>query len=414
MRIAISTPVIQRGRSGVGQYVLALVRAMLPAAERHAFTLFVLEDDIPLFDFAAGAMRIEPVAERHRPPVRNILWHQISLPMLVTRLGIEVLHVPSYRRMVWSKVCALVATVHDLAPFRFPGKYDALRMLYGRIVGPRLARRQDAVIAVSQHTGRDVEDLFHVKPGHLSVVPNGLDHERFNLGWKAGACEAVCVPRGIRAPFFLYVSRLEHPAKNHTGLIDAFNRFKAATGSEWLLVFAGGDWHGVEAIRAAAAASPYAKDIVFLGFVSNGELPDWYRAADVFVCPSLYEGFGLPPVEAMACGCPVLSSEAGALGETVAGAAGVLDPRDPEQMQSQLTRATRDPEWLRELRLAGLRRAREFSWVACAQATLDVYSRALVTYLRGGIPPPVLPTNRPRTPSSNADGAPSGPAFLTS
>jgi glycosyltransferase involved in cell wall biosynthesis len=409
MRIGISTPVIQRGRSGVGQYVLALVRAMLPAAERNAFTLFVLEEDVPLFDFAAGAMRIEPVAERHRPPVRNILWHQLSLPLIATRLGIEVLHVPSYRRMIWSKVCALVATIHDLAPFHFPGKYDALRMLYGRIAGPRLARRQDAVIAVSRHTARDVESLFRVAPDHLTVIPNGLDHERFKVGSKAAACEAVCAPRGIAAPFFLYVSRLEHPAKNHAGLIDAYNRFKAATGSGWRLVFAGGDWHGSEVIHSLAAASPYAADIVFLGFVSNGELPDWYRAADVFVCPSRYEGFGLPPVEAMACGCPVLCSEAGALGETVAGAAGILDPLDPVQMQAQLTRATRDPDWLRELRAAGLRRAREFSWVACAQSTLEVYSRAIVTHLRGGLVPAPVAS---RAPSAGAGGHPPGPFFL--
>jgi glycosyltransferase involved in cell wall biosynthesis len=408
MRIGISTPVIQRGRSGVGQYVLALVRAMLPAAESHAFTLFVLEDDIPLFDFAAGAMRIEPVAERHRSPLRNILWHQLSLPFLATRLGIEVLHVPSYRRMIWSKVCALVATVHDLAPFHFPGKYDPLRMFYGRVAAPRLARRQDAVIAVSQHTARDIDAFLHVKPDHLTVIPNGLDHERFSLGWKAGACEAVAVPRGITTPFFLYVSRLEHPAKNHTGLIDAFNRFKTATGSDWRLVFAGSDWHGSEVIRATAADSPYASDIIFLGFVSNGELPEWYRAADVFVCPSRYEGFGLPPVEAMACGCPVLSSEAGALGETVAGAAGILDPMDPVQMQSQLTRAASDPAWLKELRVAGLRRAREFSWVACAQATLEVYSRALVTHLQDGVAPaPVPPSARLRSPAPKAEWPPS-------
>ncbi len=414
MRIGISTAVIQRGRSGVGQYVLALVRALLPAAERHAFTLFVLEEDIPLFDFAAGSMRIERVDERHRPAVRNILWHQISLPMLATRLGIDVLHVPSYRRMIWPKPCALVATIHDLAPFHFPGKYDALRMFYGRAAGPRLARRQDAVIAVSQHTARDVESMFHVAPGHLAVIPNGLDHERFSTGPKQAARDAVCTPRGIAAPFFLNVSLLEHPAKNHAGLIEAFNRFKASTDSEWLLVFAGSDWHGAEVIRGIAGASPFSKDIVFLGFVSNGELPDWYRAADVFIFPSLYEGFGLPPVEAMACGCPVLSSQAGALGETVAGAAGVLDPADPDQMQSQLARATRDPAWLRELRLAGLRRAREFSWVACAQATLDVYSRALVTHLRGGIPVPVAPAPAGAAPFPPGPTVPRrGPPSLT-
>src|SRR5688572_6606609 len=130
LKIGISTSVIQRGHSGVGQYVLSLVRALLPAAAEHAFTLYVLADDRPLFEFAAGLMRIETVAERHRPPVRNILWHQIQLPALVRRAGLDVLHVPSYRRMLWSRPCALVATIHDLAPFRLAGKYDWARMFY--------------------------------------------------------------------------------------------------------------------------------------------------------------------------------------------------------------------------------------------------------------------------------------------
>jgi glycosyltransferase involved in cell wall biosynthesis len=172
------------------------------------------------------------------------------------------------------------------------------------------------------------------------------------------------------------VARLEHPAKNHARLIGAFNRFKAATGSPWRLALAGGDWHGAEAIHGLARASPFASDIHILGFVPAADLPDWYRAADVFVFPSLYEGFGMPPVEAMACGCPVLSSRAGALRETVGEAADCLEPLDIGQIQSQLTRAAIDGAWRARLRAAGFARAREFDWASTAEATLGVYSRA--------------------------------------
>ena len=367
---------MQRGRSGVGQYVLSLVRALLPAAARHEFTLLVLEEDMPLFGFAAHSMRLEPVSERHRPPIRNILWHQTALPRLVRRHGIDVLHVPSYRRMLWPRPCALVATIHDLAPFHLAGKYDRARMFYGRVVARRLAQRQDEIVAVSRATAGDVESLFRVPAGRLTVIPNGLDHGQFRPGSRACAREAVCAPRGLTSPFFLYVARLEHPAKNHARLIGAFNRFKAATGSPWRLALAGGDWHGAETIHGLARASPFARDIDTLGFVPAADLPDWYRAADAFVFPSLYEGFGMPPVEAMACGCPVLSSTAGALGETIGGAADRLDPLDVEQIQAQLTRAATDPVWRDRLRVAGLARARDFDWGATAAATLGVYARA--------------------------------------
>lgn len=378
MRIALSTPVIQRGRSGVGQYVLALVRALLPAASRHEFTLYVLEEDLPLFDFAKGAMRLAPVAEKHRPAVKNILWHQTVLPGLLRRDGTDVLHVPSYRRMVWPKPCALVATIHDLAPFRLAGKYDWARMFYGRVVARRLAHRQDEIMAVSRTTADDIEHFFGVSAERITVVPNGIDHQRFRPGPDARIRESLRAAHGVTGPFFLYIARLEHPAKNHVRLIEAFNRFKAATGSPWQLVLGGSDWHGAEAVHAAANASPFANDIRRLGFVKDGDVADLYRAAGAMVFPSLYEGFGFPPLEAMACGCPVLSSRRGALTDTVGNAAGVLDPEDIAQMQAQLARAASDAAWRAELREAGFRRARDFDWGTNAATTLAIYERALV------------------------------------
>ncbi len=382
MKIGLSTSVIQRGRSGVGQYVLSLVRALLPAARTHEFTLYVLEEDRPLFAFAAGAMRLATVAERHRPPLKNILWHQATLPRLARAAALDVLHVPSYRRMVWARPCALVATIHDLAPFHLAGKYDWARMFYGRVIARRLAHRQDEIVAVSQPTARDIETFFRVPADRVTVVPNGLDHDQFSPGSSTDAQAAVCAPRGLTAPFFLYVARLEHPAKNHARLIAAFNAFKMATGSPWQLVLAGGDWHGAETVHALASASPFAHSIHRLGFVPAADLPNWYRAAGVFVFPSLFEGFGLPPVEAMACGCPVLSSACGALAETVAGAAGPLDPYDVNQLQAQLTRAATDGAWRAQLRTAGLARARAFEWQKTADATLAIYTRAIARSAR--------------------------------
>lgn len=376
MKIALSTSVMQRGRSGVGQYVLSLVRAFLPLASEHEFTLFVLEDDLPLFAFARDVMRIEPVSECHRSPVRNILWHQTTLPDLLRYRGVDVLHIPSYRRMLWSRPCALVSTIHDLAPFHVPGKYDAARMFYGRVVARQLAQRQDEIIAVSQVTAGDLEADFQMPRERVTVIPNGIDHERFRPGSAEAARAAVCAPRGLTAPFFLYVARLEHPAKNHARLIEAFSRYKAATGSPWQLVLAGGDWHGAETIHELIAASPFAREIHALGFVASQDLPAWYQAAGAFVFPSLYEGFGLPPVEAMACGCPVLSSTRGALAETTGNAAGRLEPEDVPQIERQLARIAGEPEWRARLQSAGLARAAHFTWEAAAAATFGVYARA--------------------------------------
>jgi glycosyltransferase involved in cell wall biosynthesis len=377
MNIGISTSVIQRGRSGVAQYVFALVRALQAHAHRNRFTLFVLEEDRPLFDFAAGTMEIVPVSERFRPPVNDISWHQTVLPGLAGRLGLDVLHVPSYRRMLWRAPCALVSTIHDLAPFRLPGKYDWARMLYGRVVARKLAQRQDRIIAVSRTTAQDIREFFGVEPGKITVIPNGLDHARFRTAPQAEA-KTWAAQRGIKAPFFLYVARFEHPGKNHVRLIEAFNRFKAATNSPWELVLGGADWHGAAAIHHAIDTSPYATSIRRLGFVSDADLPRWYQAADAFVYPSLFEGFGLPPIEAMACGCPVACSPRGALAETVGEAAAIVDPEDIGGMEWELGRLAEDGNWRATLRAAGLKRAAQFNWDRAAVTTLEAYEQALL------------------------------------
>jgi glycosyltransferase involved in cell wall biosynthesis len=181
----------------------------------------------------------------------------------------------------------------------------------------------------------------------------------------------------LKAPFFLYVSRLEHPAKNHVRLIAAFEQFKRETQSPWLLALAGSDWHGAEAIHAAAGQSPFREDIRFLGFVEDAALPGVYRAAGAFVYPSLFEGFGLPPVEAMACGCPVMSSTRGSLEEVVGSAAIQINPDDLGSMAAGLRQLAGSQADRERLRLAGFQNAHRFHWEANAAAVVGVWERAV-------------------------------------
>jgi glycosyltransferase involved in cell wall biosynthesis len=377
MNVGLSTSVIQRGRSGVAQYVFALVKALVCRADRPALTLFVLEDDAPLFSFASEKVKIIPVSETFRSPVRDILWHQTVLPSLARAHRLDVLHVPSYRRMLWPQPCALVSTIHDLAAFRVPGKYDWKRMFYGRVVARRLAHRQERVIAVSQHTANDLHDFFGLPAEKVSVVHNGLDHARFFPGSVEAAKQFVLQRYNLDGPFFLYVARLEHPGKNHVRLIEAFNRFKTETRSEWQLVFSGSDWHGAPAIHATIRKSPFRDAIRCLGFLEDDALPMLYRAAATFVYPSLFEGFGFPPLEAMACGCPVLSSTRGALGEVVGEAAATVDPENVTALAAQLGTLASDPVLRMRLRVAGLERVQRFDWQRTAAQTLEAYEAAL-------------------------------------
>jgi glycosyltransferase involved in cell wall biosynthesis len=376
LKIAISTSVIQRGKTGVAQYVFALTKALLPHSSRHEFHLLVLEEDLPLFAFAAGIMKLVTVPEQHRPAGKNILWHQTLLPRWLREQRMDVLHVPSYRRMLAPKPCALVATIHDLAPFHVAGKYDWARMFYGRVVARRLARRQDEIISISQNTAQDIERFFGLRQDRQNIILNGIDHRRFTPGDSDAARAQAAQQWDLNSPFFLYVSRLEHPAKNHVRLIEAFTRFKQTTGSNWQLALGGSDWHGAEFIHAAAAKSPCANDIRFLGFVDDASLPTLYRAAGAFVYPSLYEGFGFPPIEAMACGCPVISSASGSLREVVADAADLIDPENVTSLAAALQRMATGGGWRARFRTAGFQNARRFDWGTNAEQVLAVYEQA--------------------------------------
>ncbi len=378
MKVAISTSVIQRGKTGVAQYVFALLKGLQAHVHEHKFTLFVLEDDLSLFDFVGNTMKIVPVSERFRSPLKNIFWHQTKLPALIRKHKIDVLHVPSYRRMLWTRPCALVATIHDLAPFHVSGKYDWKRTFYGRIVAKQLAKRQHEIIAISENTAEDVQRFFGISREKISVVHNGLDHERFFPSSKSDAKRIIFEQHRIAAPFFLYLARLEHPGKNHVRLIDAFNRFKAETKSNWQLVFGGSDWHGAEEIHKAIQISPFAHEIRSLGFVPDSDLPNLYQAADIFVYPSLYEGFGMPPTEAMACGCPVISSNRGSLGEVVGNAAQIIDPENVDDLKNQMKKLSADSGAREKLHDAGLDRAKFFHWKKSAEETLTVYKRAFL------------------------------------
>ncbi len=375
MHIGISALMIQGGKTGIAQYLFGLVRALQRETHGHRFSLFLLEGDLPFFDFVSPEMGIVPVSEEYRPAVRNILWHQRRLPGLVRQMGLDLLHIPSYRRLLGSRPCKLVATIHDLAPFRVPGKYDWKRMFYGRVVARWLAHRQDRIIAVSENTAGDLLKFFGLPRTRITVVHNGIDHQRFFPAPPQPAKDWMANRYGVSGEFFLYVARLEHPAKNHVRLIAAFNEFKESTRSGWQLVFGGSDWHGAPAIHAAIKHSPYRNDIHSLGFVPDAELPEIYRAADVLVYPSLYEGFGLPPLEAMACGCPVISSPRGSLAEIIGNAAVAIDPENIRDMALQLERLAMDESARERYRVAGLAHARSFDWTRTAAQTMSVYER---------------------------------------
>jgi glycosyltransferase involved in cell wall biosynthesis len=279
--------------------------------------------------------------------------------------------------MIWSQKIPTVATIHDLAPFHMRDKYDWKRNFYGKVVVKKLAHRQRKIMAISKTTSADIQKFFQVPAEKIQVIHNGIDHARFHPGDRNLSKAYVRDRFGLREPYLLYTARLEHPAKNHLRLVQAFEQLKTNTGLKYDLVLAGADWHGAEEVHQAIASSPAKASIKVLGFVADGDIPDLYRAAEFFVFPSLFEGFGFPPLEAMACGCPVISSNRGALEEVVRGGARIIDPENVPALALAISEVAKSEQERSHLIAKGLAHVKKFDWSVNASETIRVYEESI-------------------------------------
>ena len=255
--------------------------------------------------------------------------------------------------------------------FTAPEAIGPLPRAYRRLNYPRTARAADAIIINSHSLRSEIEQYLNVDARKLKLIYEAVDHDLFRPG-DAAEARAIVASRGVTKPFALFVSSL-WPYKNCDGLLRAWALARGKLGDRQLaIVGPGRDEKYVAQLRSLAAELGIAADVVFVGGVPLEETVAFYRAADVFVYPSLNETFGLPILEAMACGCPVVTSDTSAMPETAGGAAVLSDPKDP----ASIARAIVEAAGQDRLRDEGLRRASQFTWGATAASTLDVYREA--------------------------------------
>jgi glycosyltransferase involved in cell wall biosynthesis len=283
------------------------------------------------------------------------------------------------RRLAWWYGVPSIGTVHDLSQLHVKAKYDPFRMFYCKKILPFLIRRLDRVIAVSGATRLDLEQYAGVNHELIEVVYNGADLERFKPHDKALASQIVRQKYGINTPYILYTARLEHPGKNHVRLLEAFANLKREEKIPHQLILAGSPWFGAEAIYAAARDLGISEYVIFAGFVPDEELPDLYAGADLFAFPSLFEGFGIPLLEAMASGTPVCASNVASIPEVVQDAGMLFDPTKTREIQYAIARLIDDVELRKNLVNLGLQQSQRFSWDDSAKQVWDICHTAVTT-----------------------------------
>lgn len=370
MRCAINAePLFQRTPSGVAVYTLSLCRGFAEIGRGGQVVLFhAAHEQVP------GALRELPMERcalgmQHDALYRS--WREVKRPVPQSTCGpLDVVHAPGTAIPPYGEA-SLVATIHDLAPLRFPQRYPReARVALKR--GALMAAREAALIVCpSWSTAIDVEALLDVEPGRLRVVPHGV-HHAIDVTLADDDVEEELDRLAVGRPYVLWIGTQEQ-RKNVQAVLDAFGRIARRYPDLTLVLHGPNGWLGAEVAEGLERRGIASRTVVSEGRLSERALTALYTGAEVFVFPSLYEGFGLPVLEAMACGTPVVTSNQSALPECVGDAGLLVDPLDHERVAAAVTRVLDDGHLAEELSDAGRLRASAFTWAETARRTWDVY-----------------------------------------
>ena len=361
MRVGLDMQSTLGRPTGIGRYALQLLRALRDLGTDHEF--------IPLSRGREVVMRTD----------RRLAWQQIGLPRRARAEGVDLLHVTGFDAPL-IRPCPVVLTVHDLIGALFPALLPPVsRWYWGRWL-PRTVRSADVVIADSEATRADLVRLTGRPPESVEVILLGVDPCFRPLTFKES--EPTLARYGLNRPYLLFVGTRE-PRKGLDTLLEAYGRLAVKHPHELVLVGAAG-WGEPEGTPEARPAA-WRDRVRVLDYVPNQDLPAVYSGAAALALPSRYEGFGLPVLEAMACGVPVVCSNAASLPEAAGGAALLVPPDDPQALAKALERVLTDPDLAGRLRQQGLDRAGRLTWEKTARQTLAVYERAVGIKRRGRI-----------------------------
>jgi glycosyltransferase involved in cell wall biosynthesis len=367
------TAALQQG-GGIGRYTRELVAALAALDDQTEFRLFVAGrrprklPDPPGPNFTWATTRLSPEWLARA-------WHRARMPLPIERWTgpIALLHAPDFTLPPTQRLTRTLLTVHDLSFIRAPETADPGLREYLNEVVPRSIKRADHILADSESTRQDLIELYRTPPGKISVLYSGVS-DRFYPILDESARQSVRERYRIGGRPYIFSVGTVQPRKNYGRLVEALHRLERP---DLKLVIAGDKGWLNDPLYEQIDSLGMSEQVQFLGFTADDDLPALYSAAEVFAFPSLYEGFGLPPLEAMACGVPVVASNTSSLPEVVASAALTVDPTDVEALADALRRLLDDHGLRNTLINRGQLRVQGFSWTASARILKQIYHMLL-------------------------------------
>jgi len=360
MRVAIDLQTDFALKRGHGSYVTNLVSHIKSNHE-----------DVEIIPFRP------PRGHKDLTNIRRLVWEQLMLPCLTAVSRADIIHQPAFSAPVLRRQIAVV-TIHDVIALRFPDSVKRMTRFFFTKVMPFSYRFADHCITDSECSKRDILELLQLPAEKITVVPLAASsiYRPHTSKEDFAAIESSKARNGITGPYLIHLGTLE-PRKNLPFLIRAYHKALRRGGPSYQLILAGQKAGSYPAVAAVIEELGLHQRVICTGYTEASELPLLLSGATALLFPSLYEGFGLPPLEAMQCGTPVLSSSASSLPEVVGEAGILLDPEDEAAWVEAIVRITTDEDLRTQLREAGLKQAKKFSWAKTAAQTVSVY-RALL------------------------------------
>ncbi|MFC1959440.1 glycosyltransferase family 4 protein [Chloroflexota bacterium] len=365
MRIGIDLSITKINQAGTGIYAASIYSALQALDTAHTFVPFIINRERAMGQPKTLVSRIGTLYQ-------DLIWGQALVPFQAARHKVDLLHIPTGLAPL-VKNCPTVLSIMDVSVLKMPQYFPAWQRTYARVVLPRSARQAKAILTISEFSKKEIVEWLQVPPErvavtYLSVSPKFCEIDDV-------VAKELLAPYHLESPFILTVGTLE-PRKNITGLLKAFATLKK-NGCTHQLVHVGSKGWLYDDILELVHELNLVNDVHFLGRQPLDTLVAFYNQADVFVYPSLYEGFGLPVLEAMNCGCPVVTSNVSSLPEVIGEAGLQVNPLDTQEIATAIEKVLNDKDLAIQMRQNGLMRAREFSWQRCAQETIDVYEQVV-------------------------------------
>ena len=346
------------GRSGLSTYINESIRELV---KDHRVDLLILKSDCSAFPVNNKNLNFIIIPDYMRKPLLNMFWHLFILPFKLNLKKYDFCFLPVGNRRLLSR-CPVpsITTFHDLSQLYIKDKYDKKRIFYIKKIIPRYLKKIDFIFTPSENTKKDIIKFYKMSGENISVNHLGYDLDRF-YPMPDGETRSYSRLKE-KKNYLLYVSRLEFPGKNHVKLIEAYEKLPADLKNKYNLVFAGQKWNGSEKIEERIAVSPDKDKIFITGFVPHECLPELYKEASLFVFPSLYEGFGFPLLESMACGVPAICSNCSSLPEIGGSAVKTFDPENSIEISRKIQEVLNDEKLYKEMKEKSLLRAEKFRW----------------------------------------------------